>query len=93
MNSLDGLEQWQNNGGEMKAEMERAMTKGQQFAEWYWRMDWEGGVSDLVQKGEYDSGDDKLDAMLDELDSLLTRINERINVLEEKYKNEVHGES
>lgn len=69
------------------------MTKGQQFAEWYRRMDWEGGVSELVQHGEYDSGDDKLDNMLDTLDSLLTSINERINVLEEEYKDEMYDES
>lgn len=82
MNSLDGLEQWQNNGGEM--------NKGKQFADWLQRMDWEGGVAELVQHGDYDSGDHKLDSMLDELDSLLLNINSRINELVKEHKEELH---
>ena len=68
------------------------MTKGQQFAEWYRKMDWEGGVAELVQYGDYDSGDLPLDNLLDELNSLLQAINSRINELVKKYGDDMYDE-
>lgn len=74
--------QWQNNGGEM--------SKGKQFADWLQRMDWEGGVAELVQHGDFESGDYELDCMLYELDNLLGNINLRIKELVKEHKEELH---
>lgn len=68
------------------------MNKGQQFADWYRRMDWEGGVSELVMHGDYESEDHKLDCMLDELDSLLTNIHHHIAQLVKEYREYMHDE-
>lgn len=68
------------------------MSKGQQFADWYRKMDWEGGVAELVQHGDYESGDHKLDCMLDELDSLLININRHIVLLVAEYGEYMHDE-
>lgn len=66
------------------------MNKGKQFADWLQRMDWEGGVAELVQHGDFESGDYELDRMLYELDNLLGNINLRVKELIKEHKEELH---
>lgn len=61
------------------------MSKAEQFATWYSKMDYEGGLEPLIYYGFVDSGDSKLNSLMEELKELLERIHIRVGELEDLY--------
>lgn len=49
------------------------------------KLEWEGGWTELASWGEYESGDDKIDALMEKLDCILTDLDSRWSELNSEY--------
>lgn len=65
------------------------MVNVKQFLDFMAQMDWEGGIEGIINHGFDTSGDQVLDDLLDQVDSLLQETNARIDSIYKKHKEEI----
>lgn len=61
------------------------MTKKDMLQQFVGVLEWEGGWEGLCRHGVVDSGDGKLDSLIEELDGLLAALDERLDELHQEY--------
>lgn len=59
------------------------------FIQFYEKLDYEGGVEAYARYGAGDSGDVKLNTLMEELDGVLLDIDSRLVEINNDYKNEI----
>ena len=65
------------------------MTDVKQFAEFYFAVDWEGGLEGIVRHGFRTSGDEELNKILAELEWALNAADRRIEQIMNEHGDEV----
>lgn len=69
------------------------MTDIKRYADWYAKMDYEGGLADIVDYGDLDSGDSVLDDILETLKEALHAARARMHDIKQKYGDAIYAEA